>query len=133
MHTNNETEQKTPPTDPHRISHSDGLRIGRELINATVPFAVENVAKSWWYVSSTFTLMITALIGAGMLPWWPARLVLSVLGALLMVRAFITYHDYMHGAILRTSRLAWLVQLHVTAAKQFSRCHMIRVSCHVLG
>jgi omega-6 fatty acid desaturase (delta-12 desaturase) len=32
-----------------------------------------------------------------------------VLGALLMVRAFITYHDYMHGSILRTSRIAWLL------------------------
>jgi omega-6 fatty acid desaturase (delta-12 desaturase) len=51
--------------------------------------------------------MLAALVGAGMAPWWPARLVLSILGALLMVRAFITYHDYMHGAILRKSRAAW--------------------------
>jgi len=37
------------------------------------------------------------------------RLLLSVLGALVMVRAFITYHDYMHGAILRSSPVAWLL------------------------
>lgn len=34
------------------------------------------------------------------------RLAFSILGGLLMVRAFITYHDFLHGAILRDSRLA---------------------------
>jgi omega-6 fatty acid desaturase (delta-12 desaturase) len=106
-HTNNKTGGEGSPTGPP--GSGDDVRTGRDLINATVPFSVENVARSWWYVGSTFTLMIAALVGAGMLPWWPARLLLSVLGALLMVRAFITYHDYMHGAILRTSRVAWLL------------------------
>jgi omega-6 fatty acid desaturase (delta-12 desaturase) len=37
------------------------------------------------------------------------RAAFSVLGALLLVRMFITYHDFMHGAILRGSPLAkWL-------------------------
>jgi omega-6 fatty acid desaturase (delta-12 desaturase) len=36
----------------------------------------------------------------------------SILSALLMVRAFITYHDYLHNAILSRSRLAkWLFRL----------------------
>ena len=87
--------------------HSAGIRIGQELLKATRPFAVESISRSWWHVGSTFALMIAALVAAGMLPWWPARALLSVLGALLMVRAFITYHDYMHGAILRDSRMAW--------------------------
>ena len=86
--------------------HSAGIRIGPELLKATTPFAVESVSRSWWYVGSTFTLLITALIAAGLAPWWPLRVVFSVLGGLLMVRAFITYHDFMHGAILRNSRLA---------------------------
>jgi len=106
-HTDNETGGEGSPSDP--LQPREGIRTGRALINATVPFSAENVAKSWWYVGSTFSLMIAALIGAGMLPWWPARLLLSMLGALLMVRAFITYHDYMHGAILRTSPIAWLL------------------------
>lgn len=59
--------------------------------------------------------MIIALTGAGLAPWWPVRIMLSILGALLMVRAFITYHDYMHGAILRRSHMAWLL-FHVYAA-----------------
>jgi omega-6 fatty acid desaturase (delta-12 desaturase) len=95
--------------------HSAGIRIGRELLKATAPFAVESIARSWWHVGTTFFLMVAALVSAGMAPWWPLRLVFSLLGALLMVRAFITYHDYMHGAILRNSRLAWWL-FHVYAA-----------------
>jgi omega-6 fatty acid desaturase (delta-12 desaturase) len=98
-----------PDSAPDSVlpEHSAGIRIERELLKATEPFAVESVPRSWWYVGSTFTLMIAVLVGAGMAPWWPIRLLLSLLGALLLVRAFITYHDYMHGAILRKSRLAW--------------------------
>ena len=40
---------------------SAGVRIGRELQRATVPFAVESVAKSWWHVGSTFVLLFVAL------------------------------------------------------------------------
>lgn len=101
--------------EPALANPGADIRIGKELMQATEPFAVESVVKSWWYVGSTFSLMIAALVGAGMLPWWPLRLLLSLLGALLMVRAFITYHDYMHGAILRHSRLAWLL-FHIYAA-----------------
>jgi len=95
--------------------HSAGIRVGRELLRATAPFAEESVPRSWWYVGSTFALMTAALTGAGLTPWWPVRALLSILGALLMVRAFITYHDYMHGAILRGSRAAWVL-FHVYAA-----------------
>lgn len=102
-----QNEPENPAPDSTLPEHSADIRIGRELINATQPFAVESVSKSWWYVGSTFFLLIATLVGAGMMPWWPARLGLSILGGLIMVRAFITYHDYMHGAILRHSRLAW--------------------------
>lgn len=96
-------------TDTSLPEHSAGIRLGRELLAATKPFAEESVAKSWWCVGSTFTLMVAALTAAGVVNWWPLRLLFSVAGALLMVRAFITYHDYLHGAILKQSRLArWL-------------------------
>jgi len=89
--------------------HSAGIRVGRELLKATKPYIEESSAQSWWYVGSTFGLMIAALVSAGAVPWWPLQLVFSVLGALLMVRAFITFHDYLHGAILKKSRVAyWL-------------------------
>ena len=93
--------------DPTLPEHSIDIRVDRELLKATEPFASEHVLKSWWYVGSTFTLMVSVLIGAGITSFWPAQITLSVLGALLMVRAFITYHDYMHGAILRNSPVAW--------------------------
>lgn len=89
--------------------HSAGIRVDEALLLATKPYIEESVAKSWWYVGSTFVLMIAALAAAGMIQWWPLRLLFSILGALLMVRAFITLHDYLHGAILRHSRVAyWL-------------------------
>ena len=86
-----------------------GPRVGRDLFAATRPFAVESVAKSWWLVGSTFALLILALTGAAIAPGWPLRLFFSVVSALLMVRAFITYHDYMHNAILSRSRTAWFL------------------------
>jgi omega-6 fatty acid desaturase (delta-12 desaturase) len=79
----------------------------RDLFKATLPFGVESVKTSWWVVSSTFLLLLAALFGAALAPAWPIRLLFSVLSALLMVRAFIMYHDYMHNAILSRSRLAW--------------------------
>ena len=115
MHTTISNDETALSPAPDRLVHSNGIRIGQQLIKATAPFAVEDVAKSWWLVASTFSLMIAVLVGAAIIPWWPLRLMLSVLGALIMVRAFITYHDYMHGAILRTSRLAWIL-FHVYAA-----------------
>ena len=107
---------------------SAGIRIGKELVQATRPFARESVAASWRYVISTFILMIAALAAAGMAPWWPLRLALSILGGLIMVRAFITYHDYMHGAILRNSRAAeWLFRLYsgfaLTPASSWKKSH----------
>ncbi|WP_139556555.1 fatty acid desaturase family protein [Methylotetracoccus oryzae] len=86
--------------------HSADIRLGRELLKATLPFAAESVPESWWQVLSTFTLLGLVLTGAGLAPAWPLRAALSLLGALLMVRSFITYHDFMHGAILRDSRIA---------------------------
>ena len=86
-----------------------GARTGRDLFKATTPFAVESVKTSWWLVGSTFVMLSASLVGAALAPVWPLRLLFSVLSALLMVRAFITYHDYMHNAILSNSRFAWLL------------------------
>lgn len=81
-------------------------RIGRDLYEATRPFANESQVRSWWCTGSTFVLLALVLTAAGMIPWWWARIGFSILGGLLFVRAFVIYHDFMHGAILRKSRFA---------------------------
>lgn len=79
---------------------------GKEVLDATRPFATESSFRSWWAVGSTLFVLIGTLVVAGVAPWWPARLAASLLGALLFVRAFILYHDFMHQSLLRDSRLA---------------------------
>lgn len=81
----------------------------KSLHQATRPFAEESAIKSWWYAASTLGLLAVVLGGAGVIPWWPARISLSILGGLLVVRAFVLYHDFMHGAILRNSRIGKFV------------------------
>ena len=105
-----------------------GRRVGRELFNATRPFAIESVSKSWWLVGSTFAMLTGALVGAAVAPSWPLRLLFSIVAALLMVRAFITYHDYMHNAILLRSRLAGVLfrafsVLSLTPARSWKKSH----------
>jgi omega-6 fatty acid desaturase (delta-12 desaturase) len=79
---------------------------GKELLDLTRRFAEESPVRSWWCVGSTLAALGAALALAGLAPWWPLRLAASFLGALLFVRAFILYHDHMHRALLRRSRLA---------------------------
>ncbi len=89
--------------------HSAGLQINRQLLTATLPFAKENRRESWRLVLTVFTLLSASLIAAAIAPWPWLQLIFSLLSAMLMVRAFITYHDYLHGAILSNSNLArWL-------------------------
>jgi len=118
----------TPGQNTGTPETSADVRIGRELLKATAPYAVESVNKSWWLVASTFILLIAAMCGAAFATAWPLRLLFSLLAALLMVRAFITYHDYMHGAILSRSRMAWLLfsvysALSLTPPRSWKQSH----------
>lgn len=80
--------------------------IGKRLLEVTRPFAVEDPLRSWWSVISTIAVLSATLAAAALAPWWPIRLAASLVGGLLLVRSFILYHDFMHGALLRRSRLA---------------------------
>jgi len=84
-------------------------RSGKALFDATAPFAEEFRTRSWWHVGSTFVVLIALLSSAAMAPWWPLRLAISFVGGLVLVRAFILYHDVMHGSLLSGSRLAQVV------------------------
>ncbi len=94
---------------PEKVQQSGEARTGRDLFKATLPFSVESVKTSWWLVGSTFVMLAASLLGAALAPVWPLRLFFSILSALMLVRAFITYHDYMHNAILSQSKSAWLL------------------------
>lgn len=81
-------------------------RRDRDLQQATRLFARQSAARSWWHAGSTFGLLLRALAAAILAPWWPLRLAGSLFGALLLVRTFILYHDFMHGSILPGSKAA---------------------------
>lgn len=81
-------------------------RLGRDLLRATDAYAVDSRSRSWMHLTVTLTLLGGSLALAALAPWWPVRLVGSLLAALVFVRAFILFHDFMHGAILRGSKLA---------------------------
>ncbi len=100
-----EVEEQVKVESSSRVQ-APAERCDRELHQATKPFAQQTATRSWWHVGSTFTLLAAALVGAALAPWWPLRLAGSLLGALMLVRTFILYHDFMHGAILPGSRAA---------------------------
>jgi omega-6 fatty acid desaturase (delta-12 desaturase) len=78
---------------------------GNALVAETRRFATEDRKKSLWHVGSTFAVLAAAAAVAARAPWWPVRLLASVIEGLTIVRAFILAHDFQHGAILRKSRL----------------------------
>ena len=116
------TEQLTAPQP------SVSERTGRQLHAATREFARESMARSWGHVISTFAILTAAIAVAVFAPWWPVRVVASLLTALTMVRAFILYHDFMHGAILSRSRAARAVfyvygALNLTPPRSWRQSH----------
>jgi len=84
-------------------------RDGRELIEATKPFVEENVGESWRHLIVAIVLIAGATTASALVPFWPARLCSALLSGLLIVRLFIIYHDFFHGALLRNSKAAKVV------------------------
>ena len=81
----------------------------KQLIRATLAFAQEDRAKSWWYTLSTFALIILAYVVIFVADFLWLKLVSSILLGLTLVRFFVIYHDYAHNSILQKSLPAkWL-------------------------
>jgi omega-6 fatty acid desaturase (delta-12 desaturase) len=78
----------------------------KALLQATREFVVENKFESWRHLVTVMALIAAAVYVAAVAPSWPLRLAAAVLNGLLIVRMFIVYHDFMHGALLRDSTLA---------------------------
>lgn len=78
----------------------------QDMLAATRSFATEDIRKSW--IAVLVVLACDALAIRLTLADWPLgiRIFASVAFALLMVRTFVIFHDYEHGAILRNSRAA---------------------------
>src|SRR5580765_502799 len=82
------------------------MRIGKELILATKPYAKDSTAKSWWSVLSTGILLLACLTGTLWSSHLPGKIICSILSGLLVLRFFVIYHDQQHEAILPHSRIA---------------------------
>ena len=82
------------------------LRSEREILDATRTFAHEDRARSWAHVLVTFAVLAAATWLAFVARAWPVRVAASIVEGLTLVRAFILFHDFLHGAILRGSRPA---------------------------
>lgn len=75
----------------------------KDMLIASRQFAHENRWRSWWHVGSTLALvLVLASVACSELHWCTRGLASGLLG-LVVVRLFVLYHDYQHGAILRRS------------------------------
>jgi omega-6 fatty acid desaturase (delta-12 desaturase) len=85
----------------------------RELVQKTKEFATEGRAKSVTVTVTTLALLagvIAVALRTPVAPWgWALRGAASLTGGLLIVRTFILFHDFWHGAILRRSKPARLL------------------------
>jgi omega-6 fatty acid desaturase (delta-12 desaturase) len=87
----------------------------RELVQKTKEFATESRAKSVTVTVTTLAILAGVIAVALRVPvapgafGWALRGAASVIGGLLIVRTFILFHDFWHGAILRRSRAARLL------------------------
>ena len=90
-------------------SRSPAVRSQRDLIEATRAFVPEDRARSWWYLASTCGALALCLAAAARPGPWILRAAASVVAGLVIVRMFILYHDYLHGAFLRGSKAARVI------------------------
>ena len=80
-----------------------------ELLIATTRFTRENVIKSWWLTISAWTMLVASICAVVLVPtiWLKLLACLSVVA--MMTRTFVIYHDYVHRAILKNSKVAELL------------------------
>src|SRR5437868_6541013 len=100
----------------------------RELLISTRQFTHERRWRSWWAVGSTAALVLALSAIALSALNWPTRVLASFLLGLTVVRVFVIYHDFQHGAILRRSRAVRLLMqlvglILLTPPSSWNRSH----------
>lgn len=104
MDSERSTQSSTEPT-----TSTPAAREGKALIEATKPFVEESVVASWMHLGVAVAVLGGLITATALAPHWSLRVAASVLAGLVIVRLFIIYHDFFHGALLRNSRPAKLI------------------------
>jgi omega-6 fatty acid desaturase (delta-12 desaturase) len=78
----------------------------KQLILATKTYAKEDRSRSWKELTITLSLLVVLFLFTLWVPFVLAKIAGSILFALMMVRTFIIYHDYLHHTMLNKSGLA---------------------------
>lgn len=73
------------------------------ILKESRKYASEKRWLSWWHLWSTMAVLLVLWVGASVDLPWIVRIPASILAGLALVRFFILYHDYQHGAILQRS------------------------------
>ena len=84
---------------------ADERRAGAALIRDTKPFSEEDVPTTWRLLATTLLAFAVAWSVAMFAPLWPVQAAAGVVAGLVVVRVFIFFHDWLHGAVFRDSRL----------------------------
>ncbi|MCB9506690.1 MAG: fatty acid desaturase [Myxococcales bacterium] len=78
-------------------------------MQATKPYTDEDRVRTWRLLLETLVLHVALFAAALVAPALWMRFLAGVVLGLVNIRMFIFYHDYLHGALLRKSRVGDLV------------------------
>lgn len=93
-------EVLTPPTETRKPL------VGKDLIVYSMRFTGEDRSKSWLHTWTTLIALLIGFIGGFFATHWGVKLAFGTLMGFSIVKFFMIYHDYLHGAILQKSGLA---------------------------
>ncbi len=85
------------------------MRSGPELVRASNVYAREDRAVTWRLLVVTLLVWAAVASVAAWAPWFVLRLSAAVFSGFVIVRVFIFYHDWLHGAVLAGSTLGGLI------------------------
>lgn len=75
----------------------------KKLIAETRPFQKESRLRSIWEIASTFVVYGACIAAIVMVPWWSAKIAITLFVGAVQFRFFSLYHDHVHGSLLSRS------------------------------